>query len=143
MTKENVVNPYEHAPEIFQAFLAVEEKIGASGFNKTLLHLIKLRASQINQCAYCVDMHIREALADGDSQKRIDRVIVWRHVDDFSDAERAALAWTEALTELDSQADLEPYRVELKKYFSERDIAVMITVIGMINLWNRVQVSQH
>ncbi len=143
MAKDNVVNPYEHAPEIFQVFLKVEEKIGESGFDRKLLHLVKLRASQINQCAYCVDMHIREALEDGDSQVRLDRMVVWRHVDNYSEAERAALEWTELLTELDSKVDLDPYRAQLKKHFSDKDIAVLTSIIGMINLWNRIQASQH
>ena len=80
---------------------------------------------------------------DGESQDRIDRLIVWRHVRIFSDAEKAALAWTEALTVLDPVAELGPLRLELKAHFTDREISTLTAIIAMINLWNRIQVSQH
>ena len=137
------VNFYANAGAILVKLETVETSIAEAGFDKLLHHLVKLRASQINQCAFCVKMHIAEALKDGDSQERIDRVIVWRHVRDFTPAEKAALAWTEALTELDPKADLGSLRQELREHFSDTDISTLTAIIAMINLWNRIQVSQH
>ena len=108
-----------------------------------LVHLIHLRASQINGCAFCVKMHTKEARDDGETDKRLDYLVVWRHVNEFTAAEKAALAWVEALTVLDEKTDYAPLRAELKKHFSEAQISAMTTIIGMINLWNRFQVSKH
>ncbi|MGO4261381.1 carboxymuconolactone decarboxylase family protein [Lysobacter sp. TAB13] len=118
--------------------LADEEKLPPA-----IYHLIKLRASQINGCAYCVKMHTREARSDGETNDRLDRLVVWRHAGDFSAAERAALAWTEALTTLDAATDYAPLRAELRAHYEERQIATMTAAIAMINLWNRLQVSKH
>jgi AhpD family alkylhydroperoxidase len=137
------VNLYANAEAILGKLEAVEASIAETGFDKLLHHLVKLRASQINQCAFCVKMHIDEARQDGETQDRIDRLIVWRHVGIFSDGEKAALAWTEALTVLDPVADLGPLRQELRKHFSDKDISTLTAIIAMINLWNRIQVSQH
>lgn len=137
------VNFYTNAEAILGKLEAVEASISETGFDKLLHHLVKLRASQINQCAFCVKMHIDEARQDGETQDRIDRLIVWRHVGIFSGAEKAALAWTEALTVLDPSGDLGPQRQELRKHFSDKDISTLTAIIAMINLWNRIQVSQH
>ena len=137
------VNLYANAEAILGKLEAVEASIAETGFDKLLHHLVKLRASQINQCAFCVKMHIDEARQDGETQDRIDRLIVWRHVGIFSDGEKAALAWTEALTVLDPKADLGPLRQELRAHFSDKDISTLTAIIAMINLWNRIQVSQH
>lgn len=110
---------------------------------RAIYHLIKLRASQINGCAFCVKMHLREARADGERDERLDQLVVWRHVGAFTPAERAALAWTEALTRLDAGTDYAPLRGELRAHYADRQIAVLTSVIGMINLWNRLQVSKH
>lgn len=137
------VNLYANAEAILGKLEAVEASIAETGFDKLLHHLVKLRASQINQCAFCVKMHIDEARQDGETQDRIDRLIVWRHVGIFSYGEKAALAWTEALTVLDPVADLGHLRQELRKHFSDKDISTLTAIIAMINLWNRIQVSQH
>ncbi|MGH1349809.1 MAG: carboxymuconolactone decarboxylase family protein [Methyloligellaceae bacterium] len=134
---------HEEAPEVFQAILNVETVLGQQGLDKTLFHLIKLRASQINQCAYCVDMHLREARRDGETDVRLDRLVVWRHVEDFSAKEKAILALVEDLTVLDHKAGYGAHRENLRTYFSEKEISVILEVIAMINLWNRLQVAQH
>ena len=113
------------------------------GLDRSLLHLIQLRASQINQCAFCVKMHLREARADGETDARLDRLIVWRQVKDFTDAERAALAWTEALTVIAPNTDYGSLRTDLMRHFAPDAVAVMTTGIGMINLWNRLRVSLY
>lgn len=143
MAGNGTVNIHANAQAILGKLEAVEASIAETGFDKLLHHLVKLRASQINQCAFCVKMHIDEARQDGESRDRLDRLIVWRHVGIFTDAEKAALAWTEALTVLDPSADLGPLRLELKVHFTDREISTLTAIVAMINLWNRIQVSQH
>ncbi len=132
-----------NVPTIFQAFIAAESAIVASGIDHGLLHLVKLRASQINQCGFCVKMHTKEARADGETNDRLDRLIVWRHVTDFTAREKAAFAWTEALTTLSPTADYAPLRAELRAHFTDAEASALTSAIGMINLWNRMQVSGH
>jgi AhpD family alkylhydroperoxidase len=130
-------------PEVFPTLLKVSETISAQGLEKKLHHLIHLRASQINGCAFCVKMHLREAREDGETQDRLDRLVVWAHVNDFNEAEKAALAWTEALTALDHKTDYASLRGRLRQSFSDKEIGALTATIGMINLWNRMQVSAH
>ena len=133
----------QQLPDVMKALLAVHTAINHSTLESALSHLVVLRASQINQCGYCVKMHTQEARAAGETSERLDRLIVWRHVGDFSAREQAALAWTEALTVLDARTDYGALRVELRTYFSEAEIAALTTTIGMINLWNRIQIANH
>ena len=130
-------------PEVFPTLLKVSETIAAQGLDKKLHHLIHLRASQINGCAFCVKMHLREAREDGETQDRLDRLVVWAHVNDFTEAEKAALAWTEALTTLDHKTDYATLRGRLRQSFTDKEIGALTATIGMINLWNRIQVSAH
>lgn len=141
--QSNVIEYQTVAPDIYKALLAIYEPVNQYGLDPLLVHLIHLRASQINGCAFCVKMHTKEARDDGETDKRLDYLIVWRHVNEFTAAEKAALAWVEALTVLDAKTDYAPLRAELKKHFSEAQISAMTTIIGMINLWNRFQVSKH
>ena len=137
------INFAARSPAIYQAFGQAQEAILAAGLNPLLHHLVVLRASQINGCAFCVKMHIAEARRDGETEPRLDRLIVWRHVDDFSDAEKAALAWTEALTVLKESTEYGQLRAQLRRHFSDEQISALTATIAMINLWNRVQISQH
>ncbi|MGH8081901.1 MAG: carboxymuconolactone decarboxylase family protein [Lysobacter sp.] len=125
------------------AHTAVQSAIDNLAVPRAIYHLIKLRASQINGCAHCVKMHLHEARADGESDERLDRLVVWRHVDDFNPAERAALAWTEALTTLDPAAGYGALRGELRAHYDDKQIGTLTAVVAMINLWNRLRVSQH
>ncbi|MBL4740622.1 MAG: carboxymuconolactone decarboxylase family protein [Sneathiella sp.] len=143
MVTSNVVNYYKEIPEIVQAMSNVQQLIVASGFNSKIHHLVQLRASQINGCGFCVKMHTKEARDDGETSDRLDRVIVWRHVDDFSECEKIALEWTEALTMLVSNANYSELRGRLHKYFSDKEISILTTTISMINMWNRFQTSGH
>ena len=132
-----------NVPAVYQAFIAAESAIVASGIDHGLLHLVKLRASQINQCGFCVKMHTKEARADGETNDRLDRLIVWRHVADFTPREKAAFAWTEALTTLSPTADYAPLRTELRVHFTDAEASALTSAVAMINLWNRLQVSGH
>lgn len=143
MTDTSAVKYEQEIPDVLQALAGVHQTIEGHGLDRKLVHLIHLRASQINQCAFCVKMHTREARQDGEASDRLDRLIVWRHVRDFTEREKAALAWTEALTVLDGRADLAPLRAGLRQHFSDREIGLLTATISMINLWNRLQVSRH
>jgi AhpD family alkylhydroperoxidase len=138
----NALDYEREVPGILKAMASVHPVIDAHGLDRKLVHLVRLRASQINGCAHCVKMHTREARQDGESNERLDRVVVWRHVDDFDIREKAALAWTEAVTRL-AETDFAPLRAELRRHFSETEIAVLTSDIAMINLWNRIQVARH
>ncbi len=144
--EEKLAGPiaYEkEVPEILRILGEAHGALMAGGLEAGLIHLVLLRASQINQCGFCVKMHVEEALRDGESADRLNRLIVWRHVDDFNEREKAALAWTEALTHLKIGADYGPLRTNLRSWFSDREISLLTVAISMINLWNRLQASKH
>ena len=129
------------APEAMKAAVALEVSCQNSGLPKRLIHLIKLRASVINGCSYCVDMHSKEAQHSGLSEQWIRLVSAWHESTVFTDEERAVLAFTDSLTLVaQTRAPDEDYE-ELRKYFSEADIAKIIMVIGAINMWNRIAVG--
>ena len=135
---------YEQAiPDVLKSMAAVHQAMDEYGFDRTIHHLVQLRASQMNACGYCIKMHTREARQDGESNQRLDRVIVWNQVSDFTPREKAALAWTEALTALNSNVDLSALRDQLRAHFSEQEIGVLTSTIAMINLWNRINISRH
>jgi len=143
MPDANVVD-YEHTiPDILKSMAGVNMKMEAHGFDRTIHHLVQLRASQINRCGYCVEMHTREAREDGETGERLDRVIVWDQVDVFTDREKAALAWTEALTNLDRHTDRAALRGRLQTLFSAEEIGILTGTVAMINLWNRINISRH
>lgn len=130
------------APDAYKAVFALDQYVvKQSGLEPRLIHLIKLRASQINGCAYCVDMHARHARRDGLSQQWTDLVCVWRESPLFDDRERAVLAWTESLTNIAStgapDGDFEP----LRQHFSDEEITKLTVAIGLINVWNRIAVG--
>ena len=136
------INYYEAAPDAFKAVLNLENYVAKeSGIDKKLLHLIKIRASQLNGCAYCVDMHVKEARKDGLSEQWINLISTWQESPVYSDKERALLSWTEAVTNLAgnhiSDDDFNP----LKEYFSEAEITRLTVAIGIINVWNRLGVG--
>lgn len=139
----NAINIQKEAPQILQSLGEAQGLISDAGLEPNLRHLVTLRASQINGCAFCIKMHVREALEDGETHDRLHRLAGWRHMSDFTPREKAAFAWTEALTVLDTAADLGPLRAVLREHFSDGEIAALTTQIAMINLWNRIQVAGH
>ncbi len=143
MSDTKAVNYEKEVPDVLQALADVHDVMDAHGLDRLLHHLVLLRASQINRCGFCVKMHTREAREDGETSTRLDRVIVWNQVCYFTDKEKAALAWTEALTDLDPKTDLGPLRARLREHFSEKEIGVLTATVGMINLWNRIAISRH
>lgn len=137
------VNHFQAIPDVIDALTKVHDAIDTHGLERRLHHLVQLRASQLNACAYCVKMHVREAREDGETNERLDRLVVWEHVSDFSPKERAALAWTEALTRLDRRTDYGALRSVLREHFSDSEISALTATVAMINLWNRIQISGH
>lgn len=133
----------QNVPEVYKAFLAAEIAVRAAGVPAGLKHLIYLRVSQLNDCAYCVKMHSHEARADGETNERLDRLVVWRHVDDFTAAEKAALAWAEALTRLPAPEGFAPLRAALREHWTEEQASALTACVAQINLWNRLGVSGH
>lgn len=146
MTTPVNTDPVNHAQTIanvFSALLKVHGAIDAHSLERKIYHLVLLRASQINGCGYCVEMHTKEAREDGETNARLDRLVVWEHVDDFTPRERAAFAWTEALTRLERHTEYGPLRAALRAYYSEEEISALTANITMINLWNRIHISGH
>ncbi|WP_299668667.1 carboxymuconolactone decarboxylase family protein [uncultured Ruegeria sp.] len=142
-TDTSTLTHEQNDPKLIGYLGNVHPMMAAHGLDAALSTLIELRSSQINQCAYCVNLHIQDARKADVSQEKLDKLIVWRHVDVFSPAECAVLAWTEALTVLDPATDYASLRSALRDHFSDAEITVITTDIGMINLWNRVQISKH
>lgn len=143
MKDETTIRYPQLARAVMQALGHVNPAIDALGLDRMLHHLVVLRASQINGCAHCVKMHTREAREDGESNERLDRLVVWRHVDDYTPREKAALAFTDAMTRLDDQSVLPELRAALREHFTEQEVAALGADIAMINLWNRISISNQ
>ncbi len=133
----------QNQPELFGHLGKTHLLMADHGLDHELSILIELRASQINRCGYCVNLHLSQARKLGVSQAKLDTLVVWREVDHFTPAEQAVLAWTEALTCLAREGDLTELRTAMRAHYSEEEISVITADIGMINLWNRVQRSKH
>lgn len=131
------------APGLFKAVLALDQAVKASEIDPDLLHLVKVRASQINGCAYCVDMHVKESLADGLDAQKLHLVSTWRESPFFSQRERAALEWTESVTLIADTAVPDSAYEAMSAEFSEVEIAQLTVAIGTINIWNRIAVSSR
>lgn len=130
------------APEVYKHLLQIEQAI-AGKFDPKLHHLIKLRASQINGCAYCIGMHTDEALRDGETPERLLLLDAWHESSAFSEKERAALQWIEEITLIgESHASKEAFD-DLKRFFSEEEIANLTLAGAMINTWNRIAISSR
>jgi len=129
------------SPDGYKALLAFETYTHHAGLEKLLLDLIRLRVSQINNCAYCIDMHWKDLRAAGETEQRLSLVSVWREYPGFNDRERAALAWAESLTRIStgdvSAADFEAART----IFTEKDLVELSLATAAINAWNRLGVA--
>jgi AhpD family alkylhydroperoxidase len=129
------------APEAMRAMLALQRYVNDSGIEHTLLELVKLRASYINGCAYCVDMHARDARKAGDTEQRLFAVPVWRETPFFTPRERAALAWTEGVTQVAQSGVPDDVYDEVREHFSDAELVQLTMAIVVINGWNRIAVS--
>jgi AhpD family alkylhydroperoxidase len=136
-------SPVMILPESLQAMFALNKSVEDKGLSPALIEMVHLRASQINGCSVCVDMHARELKKAGESDDRVFAVGAWYDAPYFTDAERAALALTEAVTRVSDRADPVPDAVfaEAAKHFDEKAMAALILSIGIINVWNRLNVA--
>jgi AhpD family alkylhydroperoxidase len=129
------------APGARAAMLAVEEYVRESGLEATLLELVRLRASQINGCAYCIDMHAKDARAHGETEQRLYTLSVWREAPFFTSRERAALGWTEAVTEIAATLAPDDVYERARSEFTEIELVNLTMAIVAINGWNRLAIS--
>lgn len=128
-------------PEALQTLLKLEGYVIESGIDHKLLELIKIRASQINGCAYCLDMHTKDARATGETEQRLYMLSAWREAPFYTEAERAAIALTEAVTKIsDAGVPTELYE-QVRKHFDEGQFFNLIMAINAINCWNRIAIS--
>jgi AhpD family alkylhydroperoxidase len=128
-------------PKLMQPLLAIESYLHGSSLGSGLLHLVKTRASQINGCAYCLDMHTKDARAEGESEQRLYALDAWRETPFFDERERAALEWTEAVTCVaESHVPDEVYE-RVRQRFSEQELIDLTLAITNINAWNRLNIA--
>jgi AhpD family alkylhydroperoxidase len=129
------------APEAYRAMSGLQQFVNSSGIEDALLHLIYLRASYINGCAYCVDMHTKDARAAGETEQRLYAVPVWRETPFFTPRERAALAYTETVTRIGDAGVPDDVYAEAREHFDEAALVALTVAIITINGWNRLSVS--
>ncbi len=129
------------APGAYHSMLGLEHYLHECGLEIPLLHLIKLRASQINGCAYCIVMHWKDLRAVGENEQRLYGLDAWRESPYYTDRERAALAWTEAVTLITHGHVEEAVYDEVRPHFSEKELADLTLAVATINAWNRLAIS--
>jgi AhpD family alkylhydroperoxidase len=129
------------APGGLRAIMGVESWVRQSGLDETLIHLTKLRASYLNGCAYCMDMHSKDARVAGETEQRIYSVPVWRETPFYSARERAALLWTEVVTELGREGVSDAVYEEVRTHFSEEELTQLTIAVIAINMWNRLAIA--
>ena len=138
---EQRVDYMKVAPGVLQAMLNLEKYLIQSGLERELIDLVKLRASQINGCAYCIDMHWKDLRAEGASEQKLYGLDAWVESTYYTDRERAALAWTEAVTRLDDRQVSDPVFELARRFFSEKELADLTLCIVAINGWNRLNIA--
>lgn len=140
---ESRLDYFKKAPELMKSVLALNAAVDECGLEKGLLHLIKLRASQVNGCSFCVDMHAHEARTDGESEQRLYLVAAWRESPLFTVRERAAFAWTEQVTLISQGGVPEALYSAARDQFSEEELVKLTVAVAIINTWNRLCAAFH
>ena len=138
---EHRIDLAKYAQDAQKSLYALEKYIVACGLDHKLIHLLKMRASQVNGCAYCIDMHSKDARALGETEQRLYELDAWRETPFYSDGERAALEWTESLTLVSQTHVPDEVYESVKKHFSEKEIVDLSILVSVINLWNRLAIS--
>ena len=138
---ETRLNFYKAGPNAIKAMLGLEEHIAKSGIEKSLANLVRLRASQINGCAYCVDKHSDDARKAGESERRLANSVTWREAPFFSDRERAALEWTESLTNIAQSHVPDDVWERVQPHFTPEEIVDLTLLVSAINSWNRFAIA--
>lgn len=131
----------KHAPEAYKAMVGLEQALAKSGLESSLLELVRLRASQINGCAYCVNLHANDARKAGETEARLQTLSVWRETAYFTPRERAALAWVESLTRLPEDGAPQGQYEALQEHFEPAEVVNLTLAIATINAWNRFGVG--
>lgn len=127
--------------DVIQAMMGLAVPIRRSGLEPALLELVKVRASQINGCGYCIDMHTKDARASGETEQRLYLLAAWREASVYTDRERAALVWTEAVTRLEHQDVPDPVYEQARAAFTEEELVALTVAIVQINGWNRLLIA--
>lgn len=135
------LNWYKLSPDAYKAMLGLEQALEKSGLELSLLELVNLRASQLNGCAYCVNMHANDARQAGETEQRLQCLSLWRETGFFTPRERAALAWVESLTLLPQQGAPQAQFEALREQFTDKEVVDLTLAIGTINAWNRFGVG--
>jgi alkylhydroperoxidase AhpD family core domain len=135
------LNPYAAAPDVIAPMLDLEKAVVSSGLEHSLVELVKIRASQINGCAFCLHMHTRDARANGESEERIYLLSAWWESSLFTPREKAALAWTDALTLIAQTRAPDSDYDAMREHFDEAEAVKLTMLIGAINVWNRLAVG--
>jgi AhpD family alkylhydroperoxidase len=135
------LNAYQVAPDTIKALSALDAQVQASGLEKSLVELVKTRASQINGCAFCINMHTQDARKQGETEQRLYLLNAWRESPVYTDRERAALAWTEAVTLISETHAPDDVYEQVRAQFSEAETVNLTMLVASINAWNRIAIS--
>ena len=135
------INYYNKYPRAIQAMMGLQNYVNDSGLEHSLLELVKMRASQINGCAYCLDMHSKDARAAGETEQRLYLLDAWREAPLYSDRERAALEWTEAVTKVHETHVPDEVYAAVREHFTEEELVNLTFAVIAINSWNRIAIS--
>jgi AhpD family alkylhydroperoxidase len=135
------LNPYQAAPEAMKPLTALDSYIRDCGLEASLIELVRTRASQINGCAFCLHMHTRDARAHGETEERLYLLNAWREPPLYSERERAALAWTEAVTLVAESRVPDVVYDEVRQQFAEAELVKLTLLVATINAWNRIAIS--
>jgi AhpD family alkylhydroperoxidase len=135
------LNAYQVAPDTMNALRALETQVQGSGLEQSLIELVKTRASQINGCAFCINMHTQDARKQGETEQRLYLLNAWRESPVYTDRERAALAWTEAVTLVSETHVPDEVYAEVRRQFSEVETVNLTMLVATINAWNRIAIS--
>jgi len=131
------------APGVYDAMDALDQYLAGCGLEESLLHLVRLRASQINGCAYCLDMHWKDLRALGEGEQRLYSLDAWRECPYYTERERAALAWTEAVTRVAEDRVPDAVFEEARPHLSEKELADLTLAVAAINAWNRLSIASR
>jgi AhpD family alkylhydroperoxidase len=135
------LNPVALSPDLYKAYYAFSQALNKGAIDQALRDLVHIRASQINGCAFCLNMHSSDARKGGETEQRLYLLNAWRETKFYTPKERAALAWTEHLTRVSTDGAPEHAYRELTEHFSPKEIADLTLLIGQINLWNRIAIG--
>jgi AhpD family alkylhydroperoxidase len=134
-------NYFEGSPKLSQQLFAMSKAVQGSSLGNTLIDLVNIRASQINGCAFCLDMHCKEAKIHGEQELRLYHIPIWRESPLFSAKEKAALEWTEIVTQLPAGGISDEIYERVHSQFSDQEISELTFAVGVINMWNRLNIS--